>query len=353
MKSYAICEVKSLDGDDDPNGSFEAILSAATLDRDGEIIDAKAFDPLPDRIPIDIDHGMTVATTVGSGVPFYDGDVLKARGVFASTPRAEEIRTLVAEGPVADVLLERACGASLLVVGRRGYGPLPGAVPGSVALQVALHAPCPVLLVPLPDEPAALVHHGAAGTEFACRRQARSAATGAAAGGDPAVGCSRPGRIAAASRLRAGLHRRVPRTDATRYLDRSGGAVARSRGDGGGGGRAAEPHRGHPLDARAVGTEGDARRLLADRDLDGVLLIGTAGQDTLLVAGAEGGALSSALTQVLGAVSAAQQRTLVTGDAIPAESGDARGLSVFYLAVGWVFGGYLGARRVGGDAGGC
>lgn len=77
-----------------------------------------------------------------------------------------QLRTMVTEGPVADVLLERAQGASLLVVGRRGYGPLPRAVPGSDALQVALRAPCPVLLVPLPDEPAARVHHGAARTEF-------------------------------------------------------------------------------------------------------------------------------------------------------------------------------------------
>jgi hypothetical protein len=99
VKSYAICEVKSLEGDD-PNGSFEAILSAPTLDRDGEIIDAKAFEPLPDRIPIDIDHGMTVATTVGSGQPYYDGDVLKIKGTFSSIPRAQELRTLVREGHI-------------------------------------------------------------------------------------------------------------------------------------------------------------------------------------------------------------------------------------------------------------
>lgn len=84
---------------------------------------------------------------------------------FSEEPELR-LRTLVTEGPVADVLLERAHGASMLVVGRRGYGPLPGAVPGSVALQVALHAPCPVLLVPLPDEPAARVLDGAARTEF-------------------------------------------------------------------------------------------------------------------------------------------------------------------------------------------
>lgn len=91
--------------------------------------------------------------------------------------------------------------------------------------------------------------------------------------------------------------------------------------------------------------------MLADRDLDGVLLIGTAGQDTLLVAGAEVGALSAALTQVVGAVSAAQQQTLVTEDAIPAASGDARGLSAFDLAVGWVVGGYLVAAIIGVSSG--
>jgi hypothetical protein len=99
VKSYAICEVKSL-ASDDPNGSFEAILSAPTLDRDGEVIDGKAFEPLPDRIPIDIDHGMTVATTVASGQPYYDGDVLKIKGTFSSIPRAQELRTLVTEGHI-------------------------------------------------------------------------------------------------------------------------------------------------------------------------------------------------------------------------------------------------------------
>lgn len=77
-----------------------------------------------------------------------------------------QLRTVVTKGAVADVLLERADGASLLVVGRRGHGPLPRAVPGSVALLAALHAGCPVLLVPLPDGPAARVDHGAARTEF-------------------------------------------------------------------------------------------------------------------------------------------------------------------------------------------
>jgi hypothetical protein len=86
---------------DSPNGAFEVVLSAATLDRDGEVIDSRAFEPLPDHVPFDIDHGMTVQTTVGSGQPYYAEDgSLRVKGTFASTPLAQEVRTLVAEGHI-------------------------------------------------------------------------------------------------------------------------------------------------------------------------------------------------------------------------------------------------------------
>ncbi len=79
------------------SGSFEAVLSMPTVDRDGEVIDAGAFLPLPKKITIDVDHGLSAEKTIGSGVPFYDGDVLKVKGTFASTPLAQQIRTLVIE----------------------------------------------------------------------------------------------------------------------------------------------------------------------------------------------------------------------------------------------------------------
>src|SRR3954449_13432531 len=74
---------------------------------------------------------------------------------------------------------------------------------------------------------------------------------------------------------------------------------------------------GDPLDVRVAASEGAARARLADREVDGVLLLGTGTQDTLLVAGAEGGAVSSALTSVFTQADVAQQRTLATQDAIP------------------------------------
>jgi HK97 family phage prohead protease len=86
---------------EDANGAFEVVLSAATLDRDGEVIDSRAFDPLPDHIPFDIDHDMTVTKTVGSGKPFYAEDgSLRVKGTFASTALAQEVRSLVSEGHI-------------------------------------------------------------------------------------------------------------------------------------------------------------------------------------------------------------------------------------------------------------
>ncbi len=99
MKHFlGIADVKSLEESEDPNGEFEVVLSAATLDRDGEVIDARAFEPLPESIPFHAFHDFH--DPVGRATPFYDGDLLKARGRYASTPRAQEIRTLVTEGVI-------------------------------------------------------------------------------------------------------------------------------------------------------------------------------------------------------------------------------------------------------------
>lgn len=82
-----------------PNGAFDLILSAQTEDRDGDTLKSDEWKmPLPDHITMDSDHGMSVATTVGSGEPFIndDGD-LQVRGTFASTAHAQNTRTLVNE----------------------------------------------------------------------------------------------------------------------------------------------------------------------------------------------------------------------------------------------------------------
>jgi HK97 family phage prohead protease len=99
-KRYATATLKAVGDDVDYDYDFESVLSAPTLDRDGEVIDSRAFEPLPDHIPIDVDHAMSVEKTVASGQPFYDGDVLMFRGRFASTPLGQLTHTLVKEGHI-------------------------------------------------------------------------------------------------------------------------------------------------------------------------------------------------------------------------------------------------------------
>jgi HK97 family phage prohead protease len=91
-KRIALFEVKALDGSD-PNGEFEAILSVPTIDRDGEIIDGRAFEPLPAEIPIHKFHDFS--SPVATATPFYEGDVLKARGTFDPDPESQAIRAKV------------------------------------------------------------------------------------------------------------------------------------------------------------------------------------------------------------------------------------------------------------------
>lgn len=59
-----------------------------------------------------------------------------------------DVRIRVARGPAAQVLLEAAAGAELLVVGSRGHGAFAGMLLGSVSQHCTHHAPCPVIVVP-------------------------------------------------------------------------------------------------------------------------------------------------------------------------------------------------------------
>jgi nucleotide-binding universal stress UspA family protein len=57
------------------------------------------------------------------------------------------VSTTVAEGNAAQVLLDRAKGADLLVVGSRGHAGFAGALLGSVSQHCASHSPCPIVIV--------------------------------------------------------------------------------------------------------------------------------------------------------------------------------------------------------------
>jgi uncharacterized protein len=97
---HLFATVKAVATEDGP-GEFEAILSTKALDRDGEVVDPHAFDPLPASIPIYFEHNWkSGAAPVGRGVPVVVGDEIHLKAVYASTDKGQEMRALVTEGIV-------------------------------------------------------------------------------------------------------------------------------------------------------------------------------------------------------------------------------------------------------------
>ncbi|MFI8567925.1 hypothetical protein ACIGGF_15335 [Rhodococcus sp. NPDC078407] len=104
---------------------------------------------------------------------------------------------------------------------------------------------------------------------------------------------------------------------------------------------------GAPLDARTAADTAEVRSLLRDREIIGAYVVGANGTDTLITASAAGSSEATALQSIFTEVDAAQGRKFVVRDEIPVGVHDNRGLSGFYLSVGWVVGGYLLAAAFG------
>ncbi|MFE2142804.1 DUF3533 domain-containing protein [Streptomyces sp. NPDC059456] len=99
---------------------------------------------------------------------------------------------------------------------------------------------------------------------------------------------------------------------------------------------------GTPLDPHAVPDEAAAKAEVENREADGALVVDPAGTtDRLLVASGAGASLSQTLELVVGRAEKARGRSVRVVDVAPAAAGDARGLSAFYLVIGWCVGGYL------------
>jgi nucleotide-binding universal stress UspA family protein len=71
----------------------------------------------------------------------------EAIGSLGEQAAGVPIRPLVVLGLPAQVLLDAAVGADLLVVGSRGRGGLADVLLGSVSQHVVRHAPCPVVIM--------------------------------------------------------------------------------------------------------------------------------------------------------------------------------------------------------------
>ncbi|MFI0540651.1 DUF3533 domain-containing protein [Streptomyces sp. WSLK1-3] len=105
---------------------------------------------------------------------------------------------------------------------------------------------------------------------------------------------------------------------------------------------------GEPVRATAASSEAVARDWVMTRRTDAAFLFNPKGtEDTLLVASAGGPSVSQTATQIAQKIEASEKRRITVTDLRAPNSGDGRGMTSFYLVLGWVIGGYLTATIMG------
>lgn len=84
------------------------------------------------------------------------GDTLLETAATRARTAAPEldVSSVLETGHTAEALLKHASDANLVVLGSRGRGGFSGLLVGSTSLQVAMHAPCPVVVIRLAGEDA-------------------------------------------------------------------------------------------------------------------------------------------------------------------------------------------------------
>ncbi|WP_149258761.1 DUF3533 domain-containing protein [Actinomadura sp. K4S16] len=106
--------------------------------------------------------------------------------------------------------------------------------------------------------------------------------------------------------------------------------------------------KGRPLKARTAAGAEQARQEILRREVDAAIIVEPrGGTDTLLVASAAGPALAGTATDVANRFETVRHRQVRVVDIRPPDPEDGRGLSSFYLVIGWVVGGYLAAAILG------
>lgn len=108
----------------------------------------------PLRIAESFELFVVTRPSPGNVVPLEALRIARQKGLdaIAETVRLEHhgltVETYLGTGPAAAELLETAEQARLIVLGSRGLGGWGGLLIGSVAVQVATHAHCPVVVLP-------------------------------------------------------------------------------------------------------------------------------------------------------------------------------------------------------------
>ena len=100
------------------------------------------------HIPPTVYSGPGYIPTAGTRESFEEPASEAAEAAAARARDAGvEAEAVAREGQAAEVLVEEAANADMLVVGSRGHGGFAGLLLGSVSAQCAHHAVCPLVIV--------------------------------------------------------------------------------------------------------------------------------------------------------------------------------------------------------------
>jgi nucleotide-binding universal stress UspA family protein/nitroimidazol reductase NimA-like FMN-containing flavoprotein (pyridoxamine 5'-phosphate oxidase superfamily) len=99
------------------------------------------------QYPFELADGTYVPPMPNSELEEWAVTVLDDEIAAVHPPAGLTIVREARSGPAAAILMDAAEGASLLVVGSRGHGRITGLLLGSVSQFLAVHAPCPVVVV--------------------------------------------------------------------------------------------------------------------------------------------------------------------------------------------------------------
>ncbi len=137
--------VVGVDGSDASKNALRWAVEEARLRR-APLVALHAWEPpiiVPDLSPAPtVDLPAVVAEAEQGATRILERTVEEVVGEVSGV----EIRPVVVEGAPAQALIDAVKDAELLVVGSRGHGGFGALLLGSVSMQCALHAACPVVI---------------------------------------------------------------------------------------------------------------------------------------------------------------------------------------------------------------